>query len=42
MMAAENVMDGAAHDLWEVNSDDEYQESSKITATGLVMQEKTE
>jgi hypothetical protein len=42
MMAAENIVDNAGHDLWNVNSDDEYQESSKITATGLVQQEGTE
>lgn len=42
IMAVENILDNAKHDLWDVNSDDEYQESSKITATGLVVQEKTE
>lgn len=42
MFAAENIADGTNHDLWNVNSDDEYQESSKITATGLVTEEKTE
>jgi protoporphyrinogen oxidase len=36
ILAAENLLDNANHDLWNVNSDDEYQESSKITATGLV------
>jgi len=40
IMAAENAADGTHHDLWEINSDYEYQESSKITATGLVMKEK--
>jgi protoporphyrinogen oxidase len=41
IMAVENILDNAKHDLWEVNSDDEYQESSKITATGLEKQEHT-
>ncbi|MET1033531.1 MAG: FAD-dependent oxidoreductase [Candidatus Saccharimonadales bacterium] len=41
IMAVENILDKAKHDLWNVNSDDEYQESSKITATGLVTQDKT-
>ncbi len=36
MMAVENILDNTDHDLWNVNSDDEYQESSRITATGLV------
>ncbi len=36
IMAAENIADGAKHDLWEINSDYEYQESSVITKTGLV------
>ncbi len=36
LLAAENIADGANHDLWSVNSDDEYQESSTITETGLV------
>lgn len=35
LLAAENIADGATHDLWELNTDYEYQESSKITATGL-------
>lgn len=35
LLAAENIVDGKKHDLWSVNTDDEYQESSKITATGL-------
>ncbi|NTW61171.1 FAD-dependent oxidoreductase [Candidatus Saccharibacteria bacterium] len=37
ILAAENLIDGAKHDLWNINSDDEYQESSKITATGLAV-----
>lgn len=39
MLAVENLLDNGKHDLWNVNSDDEYQESSKITATGLVVKE---
>ncbi|MCS7072964.1 MAG: FAD-dependent oxidoreductase, partial [Bacteroidia bacterium] len=36
MLAAENV-NGANHNLWEINTDYEnYQESSRITETGLV------
>lgn len=35
MLAAENLLDGATHDLWDLNTDYEYQESSRITATGL-------
>lgn len=42
ILLAENLLDGTKHDLWNVNSDDEYQESSKITATGLVTQEAAE
>ena len=36
LLAAENITDGAKHNLWAVNTDYEYQESSKIIATGLV------
>jgi len=39
--AVENILDDGKHDLWNVNSDDEYQESSIITETGLVTKEKT-
>ncbi|MDB5180908.1 MAG: hypothetical protein JWO54_671 [Candidatus Saccharibacteria bacterium] len=43
LLAVENLLDNGKHDLWNINSDDEYQESSKITATGLVVKEaKTE
>ena len=35
-MAAENIADGTKHDLWNINSDYEYQEASVITETGLV------
>jgi protoporphyrinogen oxidase len=36
ILAAENISLGYNHNLWELNTDYEYQESSKITATGLV------
>lgn len=35
MLAAENILRGKQHDLWEINTDYEYQESSKISETGL-------
>lgn len=36
MLAAVNILDGAAHNLWDINTDYEvYQESSVITKTGL-------
>jgi len=35
ILSAENIADGKDHDLWAINTDYEYQESSKITATGL-------
>ena len=35
ILAAENLTRGTNHNLWELNTDYEYQESSKITATGL-------
>ena len=35
LLAAENILHGTNHNLWELNTDYEYQESSKITATGL-------
>ena len=36
MRAAENILDDAGHDLWEINTDYEvYQEASVITKTGL-------
>lgn len=35
LLAAENIVEGKRHNLWEINTDYEYQESSKITATGL-------
>jgi protoporphyrinogen oxidase len=35
-LAAQNISQGTNHDLWSVNTDYEYQESSKITETGLV------
>jgi protoporphyrinogen oxidase len=39
LLAAENILHGKTHNLWELNTDYEYQESSKITATGLVATE---
>jgi protoporphyrinogen oxidase len=39
LLAAENVLEGKRHDLWEINTDyDEYQEASIITDTGLQKQ----
>lgn len=35
LLAAENIADGAHHNLWDINTDYEYQESCRITATGL-------
>jgi protoporphyrinogen oxidase len=35
MLAAENIAIKANHNLWEINTDYEYQESCRITATGL-------
>ena len=36
LLAAENILLDAENDLWSVNTDYEYQESARITATGLV------
>ena len=37
ILAAENILDDRAHDLWSVNTDYEtYQEEALITETGLV------
>ena len=35
IMAAENIADGRHHDLWMINTDDDYQEEATITAAGL-------
>ncbi len=35
MLAAENIAHGAKHNLWEINTDYEYQESAEINETGL-------
>ncbi|MCX8480926.1 MAG: NAD(P)-binding protein, partial [Sediminibacterium sp.] len=35
-LAAENIINNSNHNLWDINTDYEYQESSKITETGLV------
>lgn len=35
LLAAENIIGDAKHDLWQINTDYDYQESSIITKTGL-------
>jgi protoporphyrinogen oxidase len=35
LLAAENIVLNAKHNLWDINTDYEYQESCRITATGL-------
>jgi protoporphyrinogen oxidase len=40
ILAAENIGLGKTHDLWAVNTDDEYQEEATITAAGLESHEK--
>ena len=35
ILAAENIAQGAVHNLWEINTDYEYQESVEINKTGL-------
>jgi protoporphyrinogen oxidase len=35
LLAAENILQGRGHNLWAVNTDDEYQEAATITRTGL-------
>lgn len=39
LLAAENLADQAGHDLWGVNADQEYQEGSLISETGLVFKD---
>ena len=36
LVAAENLLTGDSTDLWAINTDYEYQESARITSTGLV------
>jgi len=36
LLAAENIAGGAGHDLWSVNSEDEYHEEAIITEQGLI------
>jgi len=37
LLAAENILEGTSHQLWDINTDyEEYQESTSITETGLV------
>ncbi len=35
LLAAENIANGSRHDLWAVNTDYEYQENCRLSATGL-------
>ncbi len=35
LMVAQNLAEGASHDLWAINTDYEYQEKAFITQTGL-------
>lgn len=35
VLAAENILDSAGHDLWAVNTDSDYQEGATIKKTGL-------
>lgn len=35
ILAAQNITEDAQHNLWDINTDYEYQESSTITETGL-------
>jgi protoporphyrinogen oxidase len=35
LLVADNLINNRKHDLWQVNTDDEYQEEAKINATGL-------
>ena len=35
ILAAENISNNSKHNLWEINSDYQYQESSTITSIGL-------
>ena len=39
LLAAENITRGTRHNLWEINTDYEYQESCRITATGLTWEQ---
>lgn len=40
MLTAENILENAGHDLWEINTDyDVYQESATITKAGLKISE---
>ena len=36
LLAAENILKKTEHNLWELNTDYEYQESSRISSTGLI------
>jgi hypothetical protein len=36
LLASENILGDTHTDLWTINTDYEYQESTRITATGLI------
>jgi protoporphyrinogen oxidase len=36
LLASENILGNSQNDLWTINTDYEYQESTRITATGLI------
>ena len=36
ILAAENISENKNHNLWSLNTDYDYQENTKITATGLI------
>jgi len=42
LLTSEAITGQAVHDLWNVNADDEYQESSVITADGLRVETRPE
>jgi protoporphyrinogen oxidase len=39
LLAAQNLLGGQYTDLWTINTDYDYQESARITATGLIKDE---
>jgi hypothetical protein len=40
MLAARNIVENENNNIWEINTDYEYHESSTITSTGLVLEIK--
>jgi hypothetical protein len=38
LLAAENILQPGSHNLWQVNSDDDYQEEIKVTSSPLTVQ----